>query len=128
MTDEQFTKAYNDFDKKKRLKQKEKEKGKGESILKIAQFKKSGGVGENMIALSKMAYYLVSKGHNTELFNPFKYPLNKLTNTYKIVVMNDLQDKEEQMIAVIHAIGSSFGNEDAVKIFNNQIKSIQENI
>lgn len=128
MTDEQFTKAYNEFDKKKRLKEKQKEEGKSDIPLKIAQFKKSGGVGENMIALSKMAYYLVSKGHNTELFNPFKYPLNKLTKTYKIVVMNELQDKEEQMVAVIHAIGSSFGNEDAIKIFNNQIKSIQENI
>lgn len=79
--------------------------------------------------LSKMAYYLVERGHNTELFNPFKYPLQKLTKTYKLVAMNDLTDKNETMQGMIVAVASIMGGDkESLHLFEEHINRIKEEL
>lgn len=78
------------------------------------------GMGENFTNFILMANYLIQKGHNSNTFNPFEYPIQKLIKTFRIVKMNDLEDKNETMYSQMIAIGTCFGNSDLSQYFIDQ--------
>ena len=69
-----------------------------------------------------MANWLISRGHNTEYRDPFKYPIKKLISTYRINKVHYYQEKSEDYGAMIMAIGFAFGGGEVSNIFEEQIE------
>lgn len=123
MSAERKQKAFNDF-----LILMKEDKGNNQEYYNNLESFKKNGIGKNFLNLISMANYLISKGHNNELFNPFKYPIQKLIKTYKIVKMNDLDDKNDLMFSQILAIGTAFGEKESTEYFFKQKKQLGDNL
>lgn len=105
-----------------------KRRGKKDEKKENLDFFKSKGIGANFLNLVVMAEYLVKNGHNSELFNPYSYPLQKLIKTFKIAKINEMEDKNEHLFAMIAAISSAFGDKESVLYFKEKQASIRKKI
>lgn len=80
---------------------------------------------ENLEGLIFMANYLITRNYNG-INDPFKFSLKKLIQVYNMNKIMDFEKHNMELQGNIAAIGTFFGDKEAMYVFDNIIKNLKD--